>query len=124
MPKPNIELLEEVYEYIRTHRKEWDQEVWVCRTAACFAGQVCLLSGARRVTWDGAIFDSENDHSLHSEAVKLRNGHLVDIRAYATKKLGLMEAQANRLFMGTNRLRDIRRIIDKLKADPNWDPYK
>lgn len=44
---PNAELAYQVLDQIDAHPETWNQRVWDCGTAACFAGWAVRLSGCR-----------------------------------------------------------------------------
>lgn len=44
-PTPNAELAYKVLDHIDAHPESWDQNIWDCGTAACFAGWAVRFSG-------------------------------------------------------------------------------
>ncbi len=120
MAKKNFDLLWQVYNYIKAHRKEWDQEVWArkptnpevtCGTAFCFAGHVVLATypQAIPVWWDSHTVSGK----LLADRVRLGNNRQYDISVLAQKKLGLTYTESLDLFAATNTLTRIRGLITK-----------
>lgn len=52
MSKPNAELAYAVLDQIDAHPETWNQGIWDCGTAACFAGWAVRLSGGRSLNID------------------------------------------------------------------------
>jgi hypothetical protein len=93
-------------EYIETHPEEWDQSVWMCDTAACFAGHAVLLGGIPRgaidIDIDGSWLRASDDMIPISDvAAGMLFGEGVE---------GDDDGPAD-LFSPTNTLADLRRCI-------------
>ena len=61
---PNAELAWRVLDHIDAHPESWDQNVWGCGTAACFAGWAVRLSGgviAGERNSDAEVVDTTDD---------------------------------------------------------------
>ena len=111
-PVPNLDLYDRALAHITAHPEQWVQEEYRCGTGMCFAGHTAVLAGGRWLypghprsdllvaepgdpeedIWDACI-------SAHDRARRL---------------LGLTEEQADRVFVGTNTLDDLRRYRDLL----------
>jgi hypothetical protein len=123
MTKPNAELLEQVMQYIEDHPEQWDQSDWVCETAGCFAGNALLLSGFERVYGDYYGRYTKRGERPDREAVLMRDrlfspaGETRYVEQTAACALGLQGSQ-KRLFTGNNCIHTLRKLVERLKADP------
>lgn len=52
------------------------------------------------------------------DVVVVEGGAQIGVGEWATERLGLVESQADALFGGSNSLEDLRRIVDRLREDP------
>ena len=113
MPNPNAPLLLKTLAYIETHPEEWDQTVWFCGSAACFAGHAVLLDGGK-VSNDRWLLPREDDPP--ADRWDARDGEVyVELRA--RRILGLTEEQAERLFASYNTLDELRAQVFRLVGD-------
>lgn len=107
---PNVPLLRKVLEHIEAHPEEWDQGTWRCETAMCFAGHAADIAGAQ---WVGKgkylLADPDID-----PPEKIRSTGVTTASARAVQVLGITWEQANGLFVGSNTLDDLRRIVGEL----------
>lgn len=115
MTEINAPLLWKVYDHIKNHPKEWDQNNWIsrwdalygsrpatlsgkCGTTACFAGWTVQLSGHNIIWGDPAHgYSSECDAGL--------------IEDVARRELGLNDRQATRLFYSLGSIDNIHALL-------------
>ena len=125
----NIELLDKVLDYIKTHPQEWRQSSWYailtpdgtlltdddmvdepCGTAFCFAGHAAMMTGFPKPPshngdiWTGVIDGRE---------------YFVD--SWAERVLDLTDDQADILFQSGNTLDDLETIVNAIKENPEID---
>ena len=107
----NAELAYRVLDHIDAHPEEHDQGAWIlrreCRTTACFAGRVSLLSG------DEPQLDPNGGEwvdSVRSAAI----GRVRHIHNRAAALLGITESQADRLFDATNTREDLGGMVTEI----------
>lgn len=109
--------LEAVMAWVETHPNEHYQGAWAqripCGTALCFAGAAAVLGGATLEWQDG----------LEQTDAAVLDGHRRSIPEIAARLLDLTSNQANRLFYGAGTPGELRYVVDRIKADPRWDPY-
>lgn len=119
----NVELLEKTLGHIEEHPEEWNQNSWVCETAACFAGNALLLEGLERVySTDmicgcgcGEVVGHHPSPQLNVSLLKTKDGESYNIRQLATCVLGLTEDEARDLFCGSNSMKTLRWRVAELK---------
>lgn len=118
---PNTAELVAVYQHIKAHPEQWNQQLWGCRnecgTAFCFAGHAVVRAGAE-LAWE---VDFVTDDGTFERADFLREPirGIYTIAGYASHVLGLNGPQSNDLFAGDNTLEDLRRIITEITSvDP------
>jgi hypothetical protein len=110
----NVALLKQTLAHIEAHPEEWDQTEFRCGSGMCFAGWAAQLAGGR---WYADNPDEALGDALIAEpddpwAFEARAGvRVVYAQLRAERVLGLDRKQANRLFAGSNRLPDLRRIV-------------
>lgn len=134
----NIELLEEILEFIKAHPKSWRQESWYkivdtetgrekysisvedvseknsCGAAFCFAGHVALAKGFpappldNDSEWTRKVIFSDGEWDWRTETVS----------EFARKQLGLDEIQAAALFDASNEIYDLENLVNALKLNP------
>jgi hypothetical protein len=135
-PVLNVDLLNEIMDYVREHPQQWRQSSWYklvnretgdtvwevdeevveevnsCGAAFCFAGHVALREGfPKPPTVDGSDW---------TRYIKTGDGawdydeEYVD--EFARKRLGLNTAQADILFSGENQMHDLENLITALKV--------
>lgn len=122
-PTPNVALLDETLAWIWAHPEEWKQEYWRCETGMCFAGWAAELAGAVWLTGTEdarshlvkAEADDPPEH-ISLSAMRFGASDAVWVRTRAQRLLGLTWDEADALFMETNRLVDIRRIVGEIRA--------
>lgn len=101
----NVEKLEAVLDYIRTHPEEHDQTTWAerggaCGTTLCFAGTAVALAGYQMV-WE-----------LDDTAYICSNGSELDaVATIAMRELGLTEDQTDSLFIRSVTFDDVERTV-------------
>jgi hypothetical protein len=111
---PNVPLLQKTLHHIEANPWEWDQDVFRCGTAMCFAGTACHLDGGIWLEGDEeSLAPREDDNPAD---VGLANFGVDGIHASirAQRILGLNSGQAMRLFAAGNTLNDLRRIVGEL----------
>jgi hypothetical protein len=97
----NTDLLTKTLAYIEEHPEEWNQENWRCGTQCCFAGHAALLAGWQWVNnWSHGMTNGNNPNAA--------------VECVATDELGLCPNEARKLFVATNTLDDLRRIVTEL----------
>lgn len=106
----NVELAENILEYIEAHPDEWDQRTWHCGTTYCFAGLI--------VRGDDNIIEPNSVGSF-DVIDRSTGGKLGVIQKYAADRLGLTIWQADVLFNEYNSLDDLKRIVDVLSDNPD-----
>jgi hypothetical protein len=88
----NVELLEQVRDYIVKHPDEWKQSTWIedrysCGTTRCIAGTAVFLKGYQLIWKYGSV-----------ENVVMDNGKVRHVAGAAEEALGLTYEQACDLF--------------------------
>lgn len=98
MPRVNIQLLDEVLDYIIDHPDEWDQGSWfdnsaksACGTTACFAGHALKMTGHEIVMKR----DEDGDWDSYLD------GEPSGWETKGAEELGLTPDESYRLFLGT-----------------------
>jgi hypothetical protein len=115
----NVELLEQVMQYIEDRPAQHDQGIWLdeCGTAACFAGWACLLSG-----WQvGASWDYGSPLVMSPDALVEKV-----VPEVAIELLGIGTEDAGVLFNGCNSLPMLRLMVkDLLNGEDlrDWNDY-
>jgi hypothetical protein len=118
----NIDKLKAVLAKIKADPKSWDQSVWICGTAACFAGHAVLMEGARPAS-PSAWFQRYRPVTSHTDRAVLC-GVTVDVSTAAEVILGLTPSQAGCLFEQENELEDLERMVAALaRGESNLEPY-
>ena len=121
----NIDLLDRTLAHIEAHPEHWDQTVWRCDSAMCFAGWTAELAGGKWLLPEGdahadylAPEPGDDPDETGGCCQHLDSGIDSGIAAEnrARRLLGLTEKQSARLFDGSNTLDDLRRIVAELKA--------
>lgn len=111
--KPNIAEMKAVYAYIQAHPDEWDQSNWAsrlliggsgCQTAFCFAGHVAVRAGY------------EPHFSDHPWTATVTNGN-EEIADVAQQILDIDDYTAEALFVCTNNLETLGKIIDEIEKN-------
>lgn len=101
----NVEKLEAVLDYIRTHPEEYNQTVWAdrgsCGTTLCFAGTAVVLSGYK-ILWD----ETTTDAYLCQRGPE--DGHIAEV---AADELELSDVQASNLFLNAVSFDDVERTV-------------
>ena len=110
----NKKLLRKVLRYIKTHPKEWDQDIWgekkPCGTAFCFAGHALAMAGAK-LRWS----KPDEDGWQELDAVRFpHRAYETNISRAAQRVLGLTGDQAGYLFGGSNTLKEIESIVSNI----------
>jgi len=101
---PNAVLAYETLDYIEANPKEWNQDVWFCGTAACFAGRATLLHGDKRAPGLDAV------DVIPTEDQRRR----VYVRTRARQLLGINHSDADDLFDPFNGLEDLRELVKEI----------
>lgn len=106
---PNAPLLLKTLHHIEAFPQQWDQGVYRCGTAMCFAGTACDLDG-------GVWLEDDEDCLAPREDDDLGEVGLGGIHAgnRARRILGLSNRQAAELFAASNSLNDLRRVVGDL----------
>src|SRR5215216_7596400 len=98
----NRELADRAIKAIEANRDEWVQGLWRCDTGMCFAGWVAHMAGA---TW------ATNDRCSEDYLMVITpDDRKMAVPAFALEQLGI--SSATLLFMGDNRLKDLKRFIE------------
>jgi hypothetical protein len=122
----NIEKLRAVLARIKADPTIWDQRVWICGTAACFAGHAVLMEGWKPCTFSGDRYE-EPDEEYSAVCRELRQGEeyveTYDVHAKARDVLGLSNHEANILFQMDNTMEDLAEIVDALEDGFPVDPW-
>jgi len=125
----NIELLDEVIDYIEEHPEEWSQNSWgsgqgvnpikqddgyfapgtACGTAFCVAGHVANMKGGRQ-RWGKGLLGGLTFISVEVPS----SGNFLSVSTFAQLKLGLEREEADVLFDASNTLEQIKEIRDVL----------
>lgn len=119
---PNVDLLRLTLKHIEMAPCTWDQEHWrrkaPCGTVMCFAGWACTLAGGR---WYAAadahlrdVLIAEQGDEEDYETTDVNGDEVVSAADRARRVLGLTWEQANWLFVETNTLPDLHRIVDEI----------
>lgn len=116
----NDVLIDQVLGFIEQNPQEWEQGVWFCDTAACFAGHALLLSGYRII--DTTVEKAKNAHLLswidHFEMVNPDNDIVSEYGDLAQKLLGIRVDQANDLFSDDiHGIEELRQVIDDIRTE-------
>lgn len=113
MTTPNVALLKQTLAYIEAHPEEWNQEVYHCRSAACFAGHAATLDGGEWMHANGEYLFARNDDPAYYTRMH-EGGRAVWVFDRARRILGLTLDQALDLFCEENRLDDLRTQVAAL----------
>jgi hypothetical protein len=113
MSTPNTAELVAIYQHVKAHPEEWNQQNYgrreECGTAYCVAGWALVRAGAD-LDWD-----EPNEFGV--QWLNLADGR--SPHHYAAEILGLDRAQADDLFSADNDLDEIRTIITEITGvDP------
>lgn len=132
----NVELLEDVMNWIEKNPTTWKQSAWfewldtetgdrtygveefeveevnTCGTAFCFAGHVALREGFPNPPVDN---NSEWSRPIAGQDYMLRE----DVASFAAKRLGLNHDVADVLFKGDNDLTALRKMVEEIKENPD-----
>lgn len=106
-PKPNAELAYRVLDQIDAHPETWNQGIWDCGTAACFAGWAVRLSGGT---------SAKND-SLDTIVVDGPAGIIgMEVPDAAEHLLGdiCRNGDDEDLFDGSNTREDLGRLVEEI----------
>lgn len=130
----NIQKLEAVLEYIRTHPKEHDQGIWAhrtsCGTAMCMAGTAVALEGHKIIWPEIDLVYYQADKCLVPDGHKAREwgenfGYIWNV---AEADLELTSYEADILFEGDNSLQDLEAMVENLANGrdighglPDWE---
>jgi hypothetical protein len=116
MSTPNVSLLRKTVEHITAHPEAWDQYVYICGTAACFAGRAVLIDGGRVVLAKNGVpyLAAREDDPADAVMVDKCAEPVVGVRRRARRILGLDTKQALRLFMPTNTVSSLLVQVDEL----------
>lgn len=124
---PNTDALVDTLEYILIHPEEWNQGVWHCGTAYCYAGHATVhifgASVARdhmvTLTAEHAALLNENEVNeeirmtyVYDPARPWQAGDEVHVAEFAMVGLGLTSDQGSALFAPTNTLGDLKHYIE------------
>lgn len=113
---PNVALLKQTLAYIEAHPEEWDQEVYHCRSAACFAGHAATLDGGEWMHADSEYLAARSDDPA-DDTRAYSGGRATWVFYRAQRVLGLTRAQAHGLFDEENNLNALREIVSELTGD-------
>lgn len=134
----NLEVLNEIMDFIEAHPETWYQENWYqvldpktgmadfykyieevedaneCNTAFCFAGHTAINQGfpfpkGNSGSWTRTVKDAQGFE--HREYVE----------DFASKVLGLSHEQADALFHESNSKTDLRNMVNALNIEPKFD---
>ena len=105
----NVELAENILEYIQAHPDEWNQKWWHCGATYCFAGLIAK--------GDDEIMQY-NSYGSFDVIDRSTGENLGVIHKYAAERLGLTIWQADILFNEDNSLDDLKRLIEVLSDNP------
>jgi len=101
---PNAKLAYQTLDYIEAHPDEWDQDVWFCGTAACFAGRATLLHGDKREPG----LDPVDVIPIEDQSQR------VYVKTRARRLLGINYIDADYLFDACNTLEDLRELVAEI----------
>lgn len=139
----NVELLTQVFKYIKNNPQTWRQQTWYaivdrnsgdrtfeireeivedankCGTSFCFAGHVAIREGF-------ALPPKDNDETWSRRFVDAEGyNDYEEVDEFASKRLGLDYNQAEALFSGGNTMDDIEFIVRILvTSDGDLDGYE
>ncbi len=137
----NVEVLNEIMDFIEAHPDTWYQESWYqvvdpkdgtpdyykvieevedaneCNTAFCFAGHTAINQGfpfpkGNSGSWTRLV----NGTSYSGDPMQYREY----VEDFATKILGLSSEQADHLFHQDNTKTDLRNMVNALNVNPNF----
>lgn len=130
---PNVPYLRKVVEWVeaeakRTEDREWYQATWLvpgkeaatdfsqqvdfCDTACCVAGKVALLEG-----WTPETYHDNISEGSRFTSNVLKGGEKRHVGHVASDALGLTDSEADRLFMASNTVEDIRAIAEEIAGE-------
>jgi len=116
----NLAFLHQTLEYIKTHPNQWNQATWRCGTGMCFAGWACTLAGGHWYDIDGDIayldIEPEDDHSRYEQFTDL-SFPLIHVQDRAQRLLDLDDDICDALFIGSNTLEDLERIVAEIEEE-------
>lgn len=136
MSKPNVELMDAVMTKISEDREHWNQDFWrqendgedppkkmdhgkkvyevTCNTAFCFAGWAVQLGNKVKPKWA----DSTHLYVDRYDGPDYATGKgKIFVETRAQRLLNIDSAQADALFMGTNNVNDLKRVIREIKEE-------
>jgi hypothetical protein len=117
---PDLELLDEVYDYIVSNPELWDQTCWRsrCGTKFCFAGTVAQVVGARwaDVNWRDEGPDAGYRNGAGYQDIRVDNGWM-HVEDFARQRLGITVDEALELFDGLNNLDMLRQAVELIHAN-------
>lgn len=99
----NIAELQASMTHIIDHPEEWNQEKWVCGSAACFAGRGLLNNGYQ------VFYDSMQDRNFAS-----KGGTSADVADAAAALYGITQLDAKILFSPNNTLDALQEMVKDL----------
>jgi hypothetical protein len=116
---PDLELLDDVYEFIESHPELWEQTCWrsKCGTQFCFAGTVAEVVGAQwaDVDWHGDGPDAGSYNVLGRDYryndIRVDDGWM-HVEDFARQRLGITVDEARELFDGLNDLDMLRQAVE------------
>lgn len=115
----NVPLLRKTLEHVESHPEEWTQDIWLCRTSACFAGHAVLIDGGKWGETENSVFvraEPEDDPADVRTPIA-GEGPMVTVPERARRILGIGYTDSRRLFDSDNTLDDLRRIVAELSED-------
>lgn len=124
---PNTDALVDTLEYVLIHPEEWNQGMWYCGTAYCYAGHAVVHTFGASVTRDDMVTLTAAHAALLTknevdDEIRLtytcgaprpwREGDEVHVADFAAVALGLTYEQAGALFAADNALSDLKHYIE------------
>lgn len=132
-PTPNMGLLDSIIDHIEAHPEQWNQKTWArettCGTAYCVAGFACAWEEGSIVK-GGYLFlpkgshhamavlgdDYDNDYDWLNGDYGVPMSHAwIPFHEAGQSILGLTNGEAERLFMATNTLDDIKVQVEAIR---------
>lgn len=130
MEGPNAALAYATLDFIKANPEEWNQEVWLCLTAGCFAGNALLLDGLKRPptpedldaaraaqgladVHNGLWFPTRTKDGYRPATTVVFDGENRprDVREEAIKRFNISRDDANYLFSPRNTLEDLEEAV-------------